>query len=80
MHNKASKKKGMMDDEGGDFDPDMEDLFEAVDAGEGDNFMAVKPWIGAIFEPDDHPDINPSEPDVGFELEYIFGYRCEDAR
>ncbi len=28
------------------------DLFEAVDAGSGEQFMAVKPWIGAIKEPD----------------------------
>ena len=55
-------------------------MFEAIDVGSGDWFMATKPWKGAIKEPTDHPDANPDAPDVGFELEYIFGYRCEDAR
>ena len=27
------------------------DLFEEVDAGSGEQFMAVKPWIGAVKEP-----------------------------
>ena len=27
------------------------DLFEEVDAGQGEQFMAVKPWIGAVVEP-----------------------------
>ena len=56
------------------------DFFEAVDAGEGDQFMAVKPWIGAIKEPTSHPPINPTPPDARFSLEYVYGYRCEDSR
>ena len=28
------------------------DFFEVQEAGEGEQFMAVKPWIGAIMEPD----------------------------
>ena len=47
--------------------PDGE-LFEAVDAGAGEQFMAVKPWIGAIMEPTSrklhfyisHPNRQPS--------------------
>ena len=27
------------------------DIFEAVEAGGGEEFMAVKPWIGAVVEP-----------------------------
>jgi len=27
------------------------DLFEEVDAGSGEQFMATKPWIGAVIEP-----------------------------
>lgn len=29
-----------------------EDLFAVEDAGQGEQFMAVKPWIGAVVEPD----------------------------
>ena len=56
------------------------DLFEAVDAGEGEQFMAVKPWLGAIKEPKSHPPANPSPPAVSYTLEYAYGYRCEDSR
>jgi hypothetical protein len=42
--------------------------------------MAVKPWIGAVVEPDSHNPVNPSAPDVNYTLEYVYGYRCEDSR
>lgn len=29
------------------------DIFEVVEAGSGEEFMAVKPWIGAVVEPTD---------------------------
>lgn len=61
-------------------DPEVQDIFEVVDAGQGDEFMAVKPWIGAIKEPTNHPDPNPDKPLVSYEIEYIYGYRCEDSR
>ena len=33
--------------------PDVgEEFFEAVDAGAGEQFQAVKPWIGAVVEPE----------------------------
>lgn len=38
--------------------------------------MAVKPWIGAIVEPTNHPPVNKSQPDETYELEYVYGYRC----
>ena len=81
-HNRKSKKQGEVDDyDCAAFDPNAEeDLFVAVDAGQGDEFMAVKPWIGAIVEPSEHADPNPALPKMGFELEYVFGYRCEDVR
>jgi echinoderm microtubule-associated protein-like 6 len=54
-------------------------LFEQEEAV-GDAFLAVKPWIGAMFEPSEHPDPDPSPPDEEFKLEYVFGYRAEDSR
>lgn len=57
-------------------------LLEQV--GEGDQFLAVKPWEGVVknsvptgYRPkkgDDDP------PDANLELEYIHGYRCHDVR
>ena len=44
------------------------------------NFMAVKPWKGAVFEPDSHPPVDKSKPDVTYECEYVYGYRCDDSR
>ena len=60
--------------------PEGAGLFEEVDAGKGDEFMAVKPWIGAVKEPSSHPPPNPSPPDARYSLEYVYGYRCEDSR
>jgi len=52
--------------------------FDFVDAGPGEEFMAVKPWIGAMKEPSSHSpaDVNSSPPDEALELSYAFGYRC----
>lgn len=57
-----------------------DDCFEPEDAGDGEKFMAVKPWIGQIAEPASHNPINNEKPDVTFELEYVYGYRSADSR
>lgn len=54
-------------------------LFQEEEAV-GDSFMAVKPWIGAIVEPTEHPEENPDAPDEEYKLDYVFGYRAEDSR
>lgn len=56
------------------------DFFEVEEAGEGEQFMAVKPWIGAIKEPANHPPPDATPPDARYALEYVYGYRCEDSR
>ncbi len=56
------------------------DFFEPLEAGQGEQFMAVRPYEGAIMEPANHPPPNPSAPSVNFELEYVYGYRCADSR
>jgi len=55
-------------------------LFEVEEAGEGDQFMAVKPWIGALKAPTNKPANNPSAPSKKLELEYVYGYRAIDSR
>lgn len=42
--------------------------------------MAVRPYEGAIEEPDEHPEFSEGPPDVNYELEHVYGYRCEDSR
>lgn len=61
--------------------PDREfDFFEGTDAGTGDQFMAVRPYEGAIMEPEEHNDPKNEAPNVKYELEYVYGYRAEDSR
>lgn len=45
----------------------------------GDEFMAVKPWLGAIKEPTGYKRIPNMEkaPKVGLILEYCYGYRAK---
>ena len=47
----------------------------------GDEFMAVKPWLGAIREPTyNYPVQTEAPPKVSIELEFVYGYRCKDSR
>ena len=59
-------------------------LFENVEMGEGDQFMAVKPWLGVVQNsvPTNYkPNPRDSEaPDANLQLEHIYGYRCHDVR
>jgi WD40 repeat protein/Ca2+-binding EF-hand superfamily protein len=72
------KKLGVTgeDDEGG--------MFVNDHVGEGDQFMAVKPFLGVVknsvpsdFDPKKY---DPSNPNVSLDLEYVHGYRCFDTR
>lgn len=42
--------------------------------------MAVKPWIGAVKEPDNHPEVNKEAPEVTYYIDHVYGYRCQDSR
>lgn len=61
----------------GNRDITEDDFFEIEDMDEGTEFMAVKPWIGAMkaCEPDNPPILNVDFPDKNLELEYVYGYR-----
>ena len=48
---------------------------------EGDQFMAVKPWLGAIKEPTtEYYKGSGKAPHVDLNLEYAHGYRTKDCR
>jgi len=56
-----------------------DDFFE-VEEATGQEFMAVRPWIGQVTEPTNHNPPNPSKPDCTYELDYVYGYRSQDSR
>ena len=73
----------MLKNEGEKYDKEAEDIFSKVMPGEGDEFMAVKPWKGAIKEPIPKPDITKSsktKPDVEYEIDWVYGYRSDEGR
>jgi hypothetical protein len=76
---KFNKKTGMVEDKIEADDREF-DFFEGADAGSGEQFMSVRPYEGAIMEPKNHNDASNDAPDVEYELEYVYGYRCEDSR
>lgn len=57
----------------------LEDVVDSTitDEPEGDEFMAVKPWIGAIVAPSNAAVPNSREPDLKIELEWVYGYQTE---
>ena len=44
-----------------------------------DQFMAVKPWKGAIKAPSNPPKVNESPPDESYEIEFVHGYKSDVA-
>lgn len=59
--------------------PEDDDFFE-VETAQGQEFMASKPWMGQVKEPDNAPANNPAKPDENYSLEYVYGYRSQDSR
>ena len=59
---------------------DKEDDFFEVEEAEGQEFMAVKPWIGQVAEPDNHNEVNLEKPATQYALQYVYGYRSADSR
>ena len=62
----------------------IEDLFEQQQNSGGDEFMAVKPWLGTITRmiPDDFDakKISTDAPDVDMDLHFVHGFRGQDCR
>jgi len=72
-------------DEGHEEDSDVEAFGDSMvysmepDAGT-DRFMAVKPWLGAVVAPTNHPEQDVTPPALDLALDYVHGYRAQDAR
>ena len=54
--------------------------FEFEDVGDGDEFMAVLPWKGAIWAPSNPPDIVNAPPPMELEMDFVFGVKTEEVR
>lgn len=76
-HEKTKKTKPKVPEP----EKDPNDIFDSEKLDEGDQFMAVKPWMGAIKEPsyqyynDKKYGFKP--PKVDLQIEYVYGYRCK---
>jgi len=57
-------------------------MFDEEALDKGDEFMAVKPWLGAIKEPSQVKKMpNPgAKPKCSITLNYCYGYRVKDCR
>lgn len=53
-----------------------------IEQAQNDEFMAIKPWLGAIKAPSDYISSNydHKKPNIDVELEYVYGYRAKDCR
>merc|ERR1712054_30615 len=51
----------------------------ALDDDSPEKFQAVKPWLGSIVAPTNHPEQDVAAPGTGLELDYVHGYRSQDA-
>jgi len=78
--NQALKQKDYGPEENQEYDATLKALFEKVPPGEGDEFAAVKPWLGAIKEPKSHPKPNKKAPAESLEMDWVYGFRNEDTR
>jgi len=77
---KAMKAKEYPGEEDQEYDDIMSSLIEKVPPGEGDEFAAVKPWLGAIKEPTSHPKPTKKAPKEDYAIDWVWGYRSEEAR
>jgi hypothetical protein len=68
--------------QGGECGHALEELFAAAAGADGDQFMAVQPWLGAVKEPSawHKPSKPPGPPDSSLDLEWVHGYRAHDCR
>ncbi|GMF20140.1 unnamed protein product [Phytophthora lilii] len=74
----SEKQSSLIETEAGEgTESSAESEEESFDDPAGDEFMAVKPWIGAIVAPTNAATPNSREPDLNVELEWVYGYQSE---
>jgi WD40 repeat protein len=62
-------------------DDEGTDEFESEEIEVGDQFMACKPWLGAIKKPEIEPlEENKERPDVTYKIEFVHGYKSDLTR
>lgn len=42
--------------------------------------MAIKPYLSAIMWPTKKPVLNKEKPDQSYEIDFVYGYKCEEVR
>lgn len=77
VHKNRKKKKQTKYEE---LDADDAELFEIVDCGHGDEFMAVLPWKGSIKEPTTHPEPSKEKPEQVYKIDFAFGVTTDETR
>lgn len=55
-------------------------MFVVEKPSEGDQMLAIKPWLGALKAPQDAAPPTLAAPKASLDLEYVYGYRCFDSR
>ena len=55
-------------------------FFQLERPSEGDQMLAIKPWLGALKPPSSLPKPDNTLPAISLDLEYVYGYRCFDSR
>ena len=55
-------------------------MFQEEEYEEADQFMASKPWLGALKAPTKPVQGDKSKPKAKLELDYVHGYRAKDCR
>lgn len=77
---KKGSQKGKSRVKDGPKEEEKVGMFVVEKPNEGDQMLAIKPWLGALKPPSNAPEVNLLPPKASLDLEYVYGYRCFDSR